>query len=104
MDRELPGSFGQLFQFRGRRTPDAAEAAEICRKARVGVSGALPLAIRHAGGVGSTIPVPATHHALYIGAGALGTGGVGGGAVFVPGRTVDVLAPLRDVPVHVKET
>src|ERR1051325_1471265 len=101
----MPRSFGQgrsfleFRQFVGADLPNATKPAKVRVEASVRIAGALTLPQRRATKVRARLPRTAAHHALRVFARIRRAARVGFRALLVISRTVNILAPFRDVSI-----
>src|SRR6185295_16475776 len=93
----------QRLELPGGPPPHAAEPAVIRRKAGIAVARRLPLARGGPAGVRRGMPASTPDHPLHVLAGIGRTPWIKRGRLLVAGRTVNVLAPFRDISKHVME-
>src|SRR5580658_4032447 len=105
MDRALAFGIGlQLLQFGRGNSAHAAKAAEIGVEASVRVTRALALAISSTAHVRAGFPGTSAHDAFDILARAGRPMRIEGRAFLIITRTIDIIAPLRNVSIHVIES
>src|SRR4051812_42747936 len=93
----------QMVNFLGRGSPHAAETAVVREKTGVAITGALGLAERGAAHVGAGFPRTAAHHPLHVFGRIRRAGWISARTFFVVSRAVNILAPLGDISVEIKD-
>src|SRR5262249_50020068 len=100
----LLAGVAELGQFVGGDTPHTAEAAIVGRKTGIGIAGALPLAHGGAAHLRAGLPVSAAQHPFHILSRTGRPMWIGCRTCLIVLRVVDILAPHRDIAVHIAKS